>query len=252
MSVEIIVETQHLMPGSDTRVTRVCDDCGRENIMRFHHILSGRLRSNNRDVCRGCAKNKLMIVNARSGKNLLAVFPEVASSWHPVKNQTLTPRDVLPSSNKLRWWMCEKGHEWESTVDNRTKGTGCRVCGESKGEQAIREWLDVNKVNYTAQASIEGLCGIGGRPLLFDFALSTDNSVYMYIEYDGEQHFEPRPFHGRDYASSCNQLEIQQEHDKRKNEWCEINNIPLLRIKYDQFKLIDTILTEKVGVVTIG
>ena len=52
--------------------------------------------------------------------NLLAVQPGIAEQWHPVKNGDLTPKNVLPYSNKKVWWVCSKGHEWEARINNRT------------------------------------------------------------------------------------------------------------------------------------
>lgn len=52
----------------------------------------------------------------------------LAQEWHPTKNGTLTPKDVRQWSRKKVWWICSKGHEWESTVANRSKGNGCPYC----------------------------------------------------------------------------------------------------------------------------
>jgi hypothetical protein len=63
------------------------------------------------------------------GDNDLATErPDLASQWHPVKNQDLTPRDVSAGSHKVVWWLCQAGHEWQASVRNRTNGTGCPVC----------------------------------------------------------------------------------------------------------------------------
>jgi hypothetical protein len=40
----------------------------------------------------------------------------------------MTPRDILPHSNKLVWWKCGKGHVWEAKVIERSKGCGCTYC----------------------------------------------------------------------------------------------------------------------------
>ena len=61
---------------------------------------------------------------------LAAVQPELITQWHPVKNGTLTPWDVAPCSGKKVWWVCESGHEWQSSVSNRRKGRGCPYCAK--------------------------------------------------------------------------------------------------------------------------
>ena len=60
--------------------------------------------------------------------NLKAVNPGLAAQWHPVKNGDLKPEDVTPGSTKKVWWLCAKGHEWQSIVYDRTDGNGCPYC----------------------------------------------------------------------------------------------------------------------------
>lgn len=75
------------------------------------------------------------------GKNdLLTLKPELCEEWNYSKN-TISPYQVTCNSGKKVWWICKKGHEWQSTVSNRVKGSGCPYCsGESQTsfpEQAI-------------------------------------------------------------------------------------------------------------------
>lgn len=66
---------------------------------------------------------------AQTGENDLAtLFPELACQWHPIKNGSLTPEQVLPGSHRMVWWICEKGHEWRAQVKSRVVGCGCPVC----------------------------------------------------------------------------------------------------------------------------
>jgi len=57
-------------------------------------------------------------------------YPDIASEWHPTKNGKLNPDEVTPGSNRRVWWRCLKdpAHEWITTVNNRTAGTGCPYC----------------------------------------------------------------------------------------------------------------------------
>ena len=48
--------------------------------------------------------------------NLAALYPDIAKEWHPTKNGDLTVDNVTPKSNKKVWWICSKGHEYESSV----------------------------------------------------------------------------------------------------------------------------------------
>ena len=60
--------------------------------------------------------------------NLQTVTPILAQQWHPSKNGNLTPRDITPNSHKKVWWICEKNHEWQATVNNLSSGRGCPYC----------------------------------------------------------------------------------------------------------------------------
>jgi hypothetical protein len=52
---------------------------------------------------------------------LAALRPNLAAEWHLDHNGELTPADVLPGSNKIVWWSCHVGHEWESKVIARDR-----------------------------------------------------------------------------------------------------------------------------------
>lgn len=57
---------------------------------------------------------------------LFKARPDLKVSWSE-KNQR-DPQTLTPGSNFRAWWTCEKGHEWDATVKNRTNGSGCPVC----------------------------------------------------------------------------------------------------------------------------
>lgn len=62
--------------------------------------------------------------------NFATAFPELLIEWHKERNGDLSPYDVAPFSGKKVWWKCSQGHEWESTVSNRTgkNKNGCPFC----------------------------------------------------------------------------------------------------------------------------
>lgn len=51
---------------------------------------------------------------------------------HPTKNINVDISKIKEKSNKKLWWQCEKGHEWEAIIYNRTKGTNCPYCTNNK------------------------------------------------------------------------------------------------------------------------
>lgn len=50
-------------------------------------------------------------------------YPHLANQWH--KQNVLALTDIFKPGHKKGWWICEKGHEWESSVDSRMRGVGC-------------------------------------------------------------------------------------------------------------------------------
>ena len=74
--------------------------------------------------CPYCAGQKVIV----GYNDLETVNPELASEWHPAKNGSLTPNDVMPGTNKKVWWLCENGHEWQAQINSRSKGAKCKVC----------------------------------------------------------------------------------------------------------------------------
>lgn len=62
--------------------------------------------------------------------------PALAAEWHPTKNR-LRADEVTPKSQRRIWWKCPKGpdHEWATSVQNRTLGTGCPFCSGRKASK---------------------------------------------------------------------------------------------------------------------
>ncbi len=92
------------------------------------------------DVERDRAEIYARYVEGRKAESLLATSPELAAEWHPTRNGALTPDKVSRSSGKRVWWVCESGHEWQASVDNRARGNGCPYCS---GKRVIAGFNDL-------------------------------------------------------------------------------------------------------------
>lgn len=78
--------------------------------------------------CSYCAGKK-----AGYGNDLRTKFPKIASQWNFERNQSLAPELVTAASHKKVWWRCNEGHEWESSIANRTNlGRGCPYCSNQR------------------------------------------------------------------------------------------------------------------------
>ena len=64
----------------------------------------------------------------RGQNDLLTVNPELSKEWNYDKNGELLPQMVTSHSGKKVWWICEKGHEWQATIEKRSAGKGCPYC----------------------------------------------------------------------------------------------------------------------------
>ena len=70
--------------------------------------------------CAICANMKVL----PGFNDLNTKFPEVASQAYG-----WDPKFVMPGTETVKSWICEKGHIWKAMVYERTyKGSGCRIC----------------------------------------------------------------------------------------------------------------------------
>lgn len=70
-------------------------------------------------------------------KKILRVsdLPDLLQEWDYAKNKSIQPDGISYGDNRCKvWWVCDKGHSWQSTVSNRYHGNGCPYC---KGKRVI-------------------------------------------------------------------------------------------------------------------
>ena len=116
--------------GSNRKVWWKCSTCGNEWSATINHRANGR-------GCPKCAKKRA--AEKLSKKNLIVgqtdlktLYPKIANQWNPTKNNQ-NPEDFSPFSLRKVWWVCEKGHEYQQTIANRTaQHQGCPYCAGKK------------------------------------------------------------------------------------------------------------------------
>jgi hypothetical protein len=208
-------------------------------------------------------RNKISSCPFCSGKrpskdyNLLVINPELCEDWDYNKNKK-NPEEYCPNSSEKVYWKCKEcGHEWKVSIYSRNgkSKNGCPECSKSKGEKRCKEvfisknYIEIcqdeydellskyNNSYFIPQKAFNGLKGLGGGLLSYDFYLPKYN---LLIEYQGEQH--ERYIKG--FHKSKKDFEKQIEHDRRKKEYAKQNGYNFLEIWYWDFDNIESILVE--------
>ena len=79
--------------------------------------------------------------------SLATKCPEIASEWNYPRNGTLIPKMFSFASSQRVWWKCDKGHEWEAIISNRTtQGIGCPFCAGKKVLVGFNDLATVNPI----------------------------------------------------------------------------------------------------------
>lgn len=100
----------------------------------------------------------------------------------------------------------------------------CGCIHISKHEKMLENIFSRNNITYRKEVQFDDLIGIGGGKPRFDFAIIDRQGNKKLIEYDGKQHFIDA------FETSTWNTKRTIENDIIKNEYCERNNIELIRI----------------------
>lgn len=199
-----------------------CELCGNYIEMKATHVVNGTTTS-----C-GCALHNRN--NKYSNKNLEGTY---INGTKIIK--------VLDKEYTGQFWICEcrycKKHFKvlaRKLCSGHTQSCGC--LNESIGVREIKNYLDKYNIAYEQEWKTQNLVSQYGYMLRMDFAIkNSDNEVVAFIEYDGPHHTEITDFcYDERLAIGYFKLSDIQDSDKRKNEFCKENNIPLLRIEYNR------------------
>ncbi len=133
-------------------------------------------------------------------------------------------------------WGCDKGHSWPTSYNNFVHNdTYCPNCvrHESKMEILLYKFLEEIGLPFEKQKKFDDLKN--QKHLSYDayieiFRIPGLNiCIRIAFEADGIQHYK-----AVDYFGGQEHFEKQKKNDRLKEEYCERNNIALIRIKYDQ------------------
>jgi hypothetical protein len=142
---------------------------------------------------------------------------------------------------------CKKhNHEFWQSPSKHLNGQGCPRCRKSHGERIIENFFTEKKIFFEPQKEFEDCYAPDtSKKLKFDFFVPDYNLI---IEYDGEQHFEPR---------FTIKKEIGEKNYKRvvfldsiKNEYLKKKKISLIRVSYRDkkniIKKIEKFISQKI------
>ncbi|MBE7106504.1 DUF2726 domain-containing protein [Bacillus cereus] len=204
--------------------------CGNEYTTTFY-----RFKNDKKQQCDSCGfKN--------GGISKRKTIEEVALAAASRNCELITKN--YKSSNQLLTFRCSCGNLFKTTYSSLTgkyhQKNKCSRCSksESKGEVKISQFLTEHNLKFDKQVKIKG-CEFK-RPLKFDFVVyNTDEKIKFIIEYDGEQHRKAVEHFGGD-----EKFLKTKKRDEIKNDFCNKNNILLVRISDLEFEFIDEILTK--------
>lgn len=154
---------EQILPNSGKKFWWICEK---------GHEWKAQVASRNRGrMCPYCKNRK-----TGEDNNLAVLSAKIANQWHPTKNSPLSPKDVTPGSNKKVWWVCEKGHEWETTINSRNK-RNCPECNKGKQSSFPEQAIFYYCQKIIKESSL-------GKKLL---GYNADIVIYdeILIEYDG-------------------------------------------------------------------
>ena len=160
------------------------------------------------DGCPYCSGKRVLV-----GFNDLAhINPYIAKEWNYEKNGNKIPQKYTCKSGIKVWWKCEKGHEWKTSISNRSRGDGCPKCNSgirtSFPEQDI--YFYVKKIYPDA---VNRCTDVLPNGMEIDIFIP---SINVGIEYDGSV------WHESDKAL---------EKEVKKYIECKRNDIFLIRVK---------------------
>lgn len=217
-----------IVAGSFKKIWWWCDK-GHE----WQTTVSNRVKLKNK--CPFCCGQKVCDSNC-----LANLRTDIAEEWHPYKNE-LKPNDFTVNSGKKVWWLGKCGHEWEARIADRTNNSNCPTCNSSKGESKIIDFLEIKELKFYKQVRFKDCKFIINLP--FDFLVEL-YEINFIIEYQGEHHYKPVKWRGANLTNeqafeNFNMIKLR---DGIKNQWCEVNKIPLLKIPYWDYDNIEIII----------
>lgn len=89
--------------------------------------------------CPYCSNLKVL----KGYNDLTTTRPDLLKEWDYEKND-IKPEEVMKGSGKMIWWICSKGHSYQSLLPNKIKGIGCPYCSNHKCLSGYNDLVTTN------------------------------------------------------------------------------------------------------------
>lgn len=180
--------------------------CGCEGWADFNSLQSGRL-------CKNCAPN---------ARVTLAEYHQLAALH---KGELLAAAARVDQPAK---WKCGKGHNFSRPYSYiQQSGTFCPRCNVGFSERMCRAAAEQLFGKPFKKVKLRAVRGVGGGYLELD---AYNESLKLAIDHNGQQHYRPIQFGNQTKAMAINCYRKQQEHDRRRREFCAANGITLIEV----------------------
>ena len=193
-------------PNSRYRVWWICSVCKHEWQAKISHRVQG-------VGCPICAieksKNTYVETRLETDKPFGELHPNLLEEWDFQKNVGIDPFRLFEHSNQKVWWLCKKGHSYQTSIHVRVSGCGCAQC-QKEYHTSFPEKSVFYYLHQAFADAIENYRPKYLEKMEFDIFIP---SINVAVEYDG----------GRWH----NQL----SKDIKKNQICEQRGIRLFRIR---------------------
>ena len=243
-----LINMRNIKKSNKTRITLtcLCKNCQ----SRYDVMWSTLERQKYKGLCRSCAHRESTTFKALA-------LDEIIQRFENEGYKVITPRNKIKRRGKKSLYftqveiMNKYGDIYTCNCNNFCMNlnyyrelSNCDkkneiLKNESRLEYKVRKFLDEINVPYKQVFRFMD-CRGEKYPLPFDFCLYYKSDNKLLIEVDGAQHFRKNNIFG------INHFKATQKNDRRKNYYCDKNNIPLLRIKYNEIDCKSEIYKEKI------
>jgi Zn finger protein HypA/HybF involved in hydrogenase expression len=133
--------------------------------------------------------------------------------------------------------ICPKHGSFKQVASYHLSGRGCPRCKESRGEKAIRYYLQDRLIDFKSQSKYDKI----KKRFIFDFIMEF-NGVTKLIEFNGIQHYCPTDFGSKEINADFKNFYENIRRDYSKYLECEKIGVQLIFIPYWDLSKISAIL----------